>query len=163
MLVFDDPGVRNFIICIVHDRISLIISHINHFCLKSQRTILQLTVTIVIKFIDHTGKEDLICLGSQFLSICKEVCIQAHLHAFQHLLDNAGISALRDSLIWIFKVIVIISITQRKSFYDERRKIFALSAPLLSCISLHKLLIYILSNQRKRLFFKVLRMCDMHS
>ena len=36
MFMLDDPCIRNFIICIIDNRIALIISHIQHFCLKSQ-------------------------------------------------------------------------------------------------------------------------------
>ena len=96
-------------------------------------------------------------------SVCKEICIQTYLYTLQKFLHNTCISTFGDSLIRIFEIVIIISITQRQSFYDKCRQIFTLPAPLLPCISLYQFLIYVLSNQCKRLFLQVLRMGNVHS
>ena len=110
------------------------------------------------RIIEHTCKEYFICLCSQFFSVCKEICIQTYLYTLQKFLHNTCISTFGDSLIRIFEIVIIISITQRQSFYDKCLQIFTLPAPLLPCISLYQFLIYVLSNQCKRLFLQVLRM-----
>ena len=161
--MLNNTGIWHLIIGIVHNRISLIVPHIKHFCLKTQGTVLQLTIAVIIKFIDHTGKKDLICLCSELFSICKEIRLQANLDTLQKLLDNTSITTLWNTLIRILEIIIIIGITKRKSLNNKSRKILAFSSPLLAGIALYQLLIYILSHQSQCLLFQVLRVCDVHA
>ena len=161
--MLNNTGIGHLIIGIVHNRISLIVPHIKHFCLKTQGTVLQLTIAVIIKFIDHTGKKDLICLCSELFSICKEIRLQANLDTLQKLLDNTGIAALRNTLIGILKIVIIIGVTKRKSLDNKGRKFLTLSSPLLAGIALYQLLVHILSHQRQCLLFQVLRVCDVHT
>ena len=57
VLMLNNTGIWHLIIGIVHNRISLIVPHIKHFCLKTQGTVLKLTIAVIVKFIDHTDYE----------------------------------------------------------------------------------------------------------
>ena len=49
------------------------------------------------------------------------------------------VSAYRNSLIWIIKVIIIIYKSERKTLNNKSRKLITVSSPLFLCVSLYKL------------------------
>ena len=73
---------------------------------------------------------------------------------FHHL----RISACRYPLVQGIVIIVVECKSHRKPFYDERRKLSAVSAPLLLRVALYKLFVYIAADKADRLFFQVLRL-----
>ena len=96
-----------------------------------------------------------------FPAIFKKVCFGHHIYILQKLLDNLRVTALRNTLIYIIKIIVIISKTQWQTLNDKSRKIFAVSSPLFLSIALNQLLIDIPSHQGQCLFFQILWICNM--
>ena len=86
----------------------------------------------------------------------EEVFLRLHFNAGEHLLDDLGISAFRNALISVIKIIVVISKAEGKSLDDEGRKFCAGTSPLLLGIALYKLLIDILTCKRECLLFEIL-------
>src|SRR5699024_6952439 len=94
-----------------------------------------------------------------FFSEFKEIDSCAHLHAFQHFLDNGSISADWNSLISVIKIVVVIYEAERKPFYDKRGRFGTLSAPWLFLISFDQFFINVPSSQEQRLLLQILRLC----
>ena len=163
MLMLNNPGIRNLVICIVHYCVALEVRVVQNFCLKPQRTIFKLSVAIVIILIDHTCKQHLLCLSGKFFPVLKEIGVQADLHALKKLFNNTCIAAFGNPLIRILEIVVVIGIAKRKSLDDEGRQLFTGSSPLLAGITLYQFLIHVLSNQCQRLLLQILRMRNVHS
>ena len=158
VLMFNNTGIRYFSFCIIYYSISLIIVFVFQiFSLKTQGTVCQFSVTILIELVDHT------CIQYFFKSIFtvhrdkSAICApltesliigsKLHWNSFQKLLHDLRISTLGDSLIWIIKIIIVKDEADRKPFNNEAWQFLAVSAPLLLRIAFYQFLIDISSDQ----------------
>ena len=135
MFVLNNPGIRHFIICVIHHCISLVIPHIQHFCLKAQGTVLQGFVTIIEILVNHACIDNLIRLSQQSLFFLEKVHSQTYLYALQQFLDNPGISPFGNPLIGVVEIVIVISVSKGQPADNKGRQVFALPAPLLAGIS----------------------------
>ena len=156
MLMFNDSRIRHLIFCIVDHRISLVVLHIQDLRLKPEAPVFQFSKAVIIVSVDHAGKYDVFRLFRKDFPVRKEICHKPHLSFFQHALDDLRITADRDSLILVIKVIIIIDIAHRKSPDNKAWKLCGASSPLLFCITLDQLFINIFSYQGNRLLLQIL-------
>ncbi len=77
----------------------------------------------------------------------KVVGIQSDLNAVEYILNNLGVSTDWNTLIKSIEVIVVKGKSNRKTLYDESRKLLTIMASLLLSVALHELLIDITSNE----------------
>ena len=109
----------------------MIILYLRHiFLLKTERTILQISKTIIKKLINHPGIQYLI-IGYEFLTVLLRflllpaeltiVCIQPDFNTIEQLLDNCRISTDRNPLISVREIIVVIGKSQRNPLNDKCR------------------------------------------
>ena len=164
MLVLNNSGIRNFILCVVYNRITLIVLYsLQYLCLEVQGTVLKFTIAVIIILVDHTCVYDLVCLLHESFSVFEEILFQFYFHSVQHALDHLSISLYRDTLVIIVKIVVVISKTYRKTFDDKGWKLCGTFAPLFLCITFYQLCIYVRSDQADCLLFQVLRILYMVS
>ena len=77
----------------------------------------------------------------------KVVGIQSDLNAIEYILNHLGVSTDWNTLIKSIEVIVVKGKSNRKTLYDESRKLLTVTPPLLLSVALHELLIDITSNE----------------
>lgn len=158
MLMLNDTGIRDLALRIVDNRIALEIIFIRQILtFKPQGSIFQLSIAIVKKLIDHTCIQYLFKGIFRFCQKCFVLCFQSDRNVCQQFFRDLCITAYRNALIPVIKIIIIISITQWQSFYDKRRKLFAVTPPLLLRVALDQLFIYRRSGKRNCLLFQILR------
>ena len=156
MLMFDNTGIRSIGIRIVHHGISLEIRDtFQQLSFETHGSILQMTKPIIKEAIDLPRVNYPVRYRIKIFSIPEIVCTQTNFHSLQHLLDHPRVPTLRDTLIFIIKIIIIESETHRKSFDDKRRKFCCFTPPLLLGIILDQRIINIFTNQRYSLFFQI--------
>ena len=144
--MLNNSCIRNLSVCIIYHSISLIIIHIQNFCFKAHRTILQCSQLISEILVNHSCKYHFIRYIFILFSECKIIRIGFYLYTFQHFFYNRCISALWYSLINIIKIIIVISKAEGKPFDNKCRKLCTRTSPLLFCISLYQLFINICSR-----------------
>ena len=156
--MLNNTGIRDLALRIVDNRIALEIIFIRQILtFKPQGSIFQLSITIVKKLIDHTCIQYLFKGIFRFCQKCFVLCFQSDWNVLQQFFRDLCITAYRNALIPVIKIIIIISITQWQSFYDKRRKLFAVTPPLLLRITPDQLFIYRRSGKRDCLLFQILR------
>ena len=77
----------------------------------------------------------------------KIVGIQSDLNAVEQIFNHLGVATDWNTLIKSVEVIVVKGKSNRKTLYDESRKLLTITAPLLLSIALHELLIDITANK----------------
>ena len=77
----------------------------------------------------------------------KVVGIQSDLNAVEQILNHLGVSTDWNTLIKSIEIIVVKGKSDRKTLYDESRKLLTITPPLLLSVALHELLIDITSNE----------------
>ena len=87
----------------------------------------------------------------------KEINPRLTLHTIQQPFDKLIITAYRNALILIIKIVIIKNEPNRQTFNDKCRQFITAASPLFFCILLNELLEYIFSHQTQSLLFKVLR------
>ena len=173
--MLDDPGVGDAAFCVIDHCIALEIVRVRHFLgLKMKGPVLEGAVALPEEFIDHSGVEDLVkgvlshrkhCpfpVGSRDLADSKaEIRIEDHRDALQHFFNHRGISADRDSLVPVIKIVVVVDKPDREPADDKGGQLRAVPAPLLLRVALDKLFIDIASDERQSLLFEVRRFADL--
>ena len=165
MLVLDDAGVRNLAFRVVDNCVALIVILFRKlFGFKPQGTVFERPEAIMIILVDHTGIE-------QSVPAVLFVCSPGHIgclvflkgntgqnrNVFQQFLNNLRITTLGDSLKTVIKIVVIIGKPKWQAADNKRRKVFAVTSPLLLRIALDELFINVASRKLQRLLFQVLR------
>ena len=158
--MFNDPGPRSLCIRVIDCCISLEIRCIKKFCLKSYRTVFQISHLIVKVCIDRSCVNHLIGKCIPLILFLKIVFLQTDFNALQHIRNHLRISTHRNSLIQCIKIIVIKGQTHRQSLDDKGRKLLTASSPLLLCISFDQFFEDISSHKGNSLFFEILWLCD---
>ena len=151
---------RCFSICIVDCSISLEIRFIKCFCFKSNRAIFQCSKLIIKVRINSTCVYNFICHCIKFCFIFQIICIQPYFNTIQKICHHLRIATYRNSLIQCIKIIIIKCQPHRKTFNNERRKIFTITPPLFFCITFDQLFINITAYQRNCLLFQILWFCN---
>ena len=160
---------------IINHRISLIILFpLKQFMLKAEGTVFQFAKHIIKIFIYHTGVKYLIkgicfsgfCFRCKrtvifFLNIIIKIRVQANRNTCKHFFRNSRVATHGNSLVSVVKVIIIICKPKRKTFDNKRRKLLAVSSPLLFRIAFYQFLVYIGSCKRQGLFLQILRIGNM--
>ena len=124
---------------------------------KTQAAVGQRSKAVIVILVDHTGKDDCFCRGSQSGSVIKKITAQTHFHSRKHFFDHEGISACGYTLITVIKVIIVVRKTYRQTSNQKCRKLGTGTAPLLLRITLHQLFVNGTANKRNGLFLQVRR------
>ena len=158
MLVLDNSCIWCLSVRIVHNSNTLIVLLVKNLCLKSYCSVLKLAEAVaevlIYRACINNGLSKLVVvrLVLKIINACLNVT------ALKELVNDNIIASDRDTLVQIVKVVVVIYKSYRKSLDYERRKILAVSSPLLLCVALNKLLVYISSHKADGLLLKVLRL-----
>ena len=158
--MFDDSCVRAFFVRVVHGRISLEIRYRKLLHFETNFSVLQFSKAIVVVGIDSTGKDDFLCLTHPLLLLFQEVYRKLYRNALQHLLHHSRIALYRNPLIKCIEIVVVIGKSHGKSTNNGRRKIFAISSPLLLRIALDELFVNLSSDKGNSLLFQIFRLAD---
>jgi hypothetical protein len=86
--------------------------------------------SVVEKRVDRTGVDRSLGKRGKRRAVCKIVRVQSHLDAFEHALNQRGVTRGRDALMGVVEIIVVVGKADRQAADDERRKFCAGSAPL---------------------------------
>ena len=136
MFMFDNTGIRNLSFTIINDRIPLIIFHFQTFVFKTKTTVFQMPETKIVILVNTSGKQYFIHQRIQFFTSRKIIRPQTHISSFKQTFNQFIVSAFRNTLILVIKIIIIINETERKSFYNKGRKLRCRTSPLFFRISL---------------------------
>jgi len=79
--------------------------------------------------------------------VLKVVGIQSDLNAVEQIFNHLGVSTDWNTLIKSIEVIVVKGKSNRKTLYDESRKLLTVTPPLLLSVALNELLIDITANE----------------
>ena len=171
MLVFNDSGVGDLPLCIIHHRISLIIIALRQILLfEGEGAILKIAKAIIKIFIDHAGIQHLVksnivfAVFSALLLFRKEstvLRVQQDLRPLKKLFHNPGIATYGNALISVIKIIVVIDKPEWQPFNNESRQFLTVSAPLLFRVPFDQFLIDIRPGKRQCLFLQILWLRDM--
>ena len=157
MLVLNNSCIWNISLCVIYDCITLIIWLVNYFLLKSYGTIVQLTITVVIKLVDFPCKYNLVGnvlpISSIFKEICASFCFNDCKQAFYQLI----IAAYWYTLVFVVEIVIVKNKTDWQTLDDKSRKFCTSTSPLLLCIALYQLFVNVFSYEHLRLFFKITR------
>ena len=85
----------------------------------------------------------------------KVVGIQSDFNAIEQIFNHLCVSTDWNTLIESIEVIVVKGESNRKSLYDESRKLLAVTSPLLFSVALNELLIDITANERDSLLLEI--------
>ena len=69
MLVFYDPGIRNFSLSIVNDSIPLVIGDVQYFLFKLQASVFQFAETIIKILVDRSCINNFVCTIRKFIPV----------------------------------------------------------------------------------------------
>ena len=159
-LVLNDSCPWCFSVCVINCRISLEIRLVQKFCLKTYRTIFQISHRITKVCIDRSCINYFIC---KYIILCfflKIIFSETYFYTIQHICNHLCISAYRNPLIKCIKVVVVKSQSYRKTLDDKCRKILAVTSPLFLCVTFDQFLKDITSYKRNCLLFQILRFCN---
>src|SRR5699024_546042 len=103
VLMLNNPGIRSFSVGIIDNRHTLMIFLIKHFRLKFQTPVLQLSKTISVICIQHSGIEYLLTQCIVFLFFLVIVNAKLYIASFKQSVNQNIVPADRNSLIKIVK------------------------------------------------------------
>ena len=158
--MLDDSRPWRLLIRVVHCCISLEIRLIQDFCLETHAAIFQWSKGVVKIGIDRASIDDMLRHAIPLLLVCQIIDAELHIDTAKHISHHLRIAADRDPLIECIEVIIIKSQPHWESLDNESRKLAAGTPPLLFRITFDELFIDVRPDQRNRLFFQILRLCD---
>ena len=107
---FVDPGIGEFRIGVIDDRVALVVHRIDGLLLEAKGAPAELSVFVVEKLVDGAAI-DQACIGFELLSYFEEIGVQENADAFvgKQVLKQVGISFLRDPLPVVMEIIVVVA------------------------------------------------------
>ena len=158
--MFDDAGVGNLPLGIVHHGAALVILAVENLRLKADRAVFKMPQPIAEILVHAPGIDRDRGNARVRLDKGRVVCLEEYVAAIEKLFRNGVVALLGDALVPVEEIVVVIGKPQRQPPDDERRKLRAGAAPLLFGIPLHELFIHIPAYKLQRLLLKVLRLTD---
>lgn len=159
MFVFDDSRVRLVMRSVVDDGVSLEVRSVFNARLETDGSPVEFAKAVAEVFINGACVDELI---GNFVPVVfifvKEVYACTRFDSGEQAVNELVVTANRDALILVVKVVVVKYETHWEALDDECRQVFAIAAPLLFGVFLDKLFKDVLADERECLFFEVCRL-----
>ena len=154
MLVLYYPRIGSLPVCIIDDRITLEVVCVKKLRLKSERSVLKSSLTVVIVCVNRPCEYHLSAIIRKVPPV-KEIRVGHNVAALKKLVYNDIVAALGNSLISVVKVIVVIYESYGKPLYYKGGKVLTVSSPLLFSVTFYQFSVYILSHKAYGLLLKI--------
>ena len=80
---------------------------------KPYGTIVELSESEVVEFIDSSGKENFVRLRLPIFAIFKEVCVDLGVDAFKQTVNQFVVSSDGDTLVFVVEIIIVVGQSDR--------------------------------------------------
>ena len=121
MLMLDNPRIRSLPVCVVYHSDTLIIIGVHRLALKSQASVLQLSVTVSEVSVDGPRIDDRLAQTVIPLLILQVIHSRLDVASLEQLVYNYVIAAYRNSLKQVIKIIIVIRKTHWNPFDNKGR------------------------------------------
>src|SRR5699024_3916593 len=145
--VFDDPGVRNGLVAVIHHRSALEIADADDLLLEVEGSPGEVSFAVIEVLVDGTGIYDRYltnqCLLVEGLGAVKEINARAHVYSFlvSHAREPCRVPVLRKTLIRVTEVAVVVGVPNRKPGDDRGGEFTRVGLPLFRGIPANERLI----------------------
>lgn len=119
MFVFDHSGVRDILVGVVYDGISLIVRAVQFFFLEIDSPVFQFPEPVVVEFVYFPGKDYLFGYLLPMFPVFKEIGVRDDFRAVQQPFDELVVASDRNALVLVAEIIVVIYESYRKPSDDK--------------------------------------------
>ena len=156
--MLDNSCIRSLSVRVIDNCNALMILLVKYLCFKLKASVLKLAKFISVVLINSTRIHYQVCKSVIIFLISKIIFAKLHVTISIQPVRKLIVTAYRNTLVSVIKVVVIICVSYRKPLNDKCRKLLTVSSPLLLCITLYKLLVDIFSHKAYCLLLEILRL-----